>query len=1548
MCEEEMQLAFKRVQFSPRLYVHVKEAEEALLADLKKSIANKVQGSDDLLPFINKLLSSFGYETEEQGEALARTVMDTLDSIAESVIYGLYFAIRARGWVELIMVFNMTWKMLVPGSISMRAEKTAAAFTWLKEFATAEGLYEENDVQGFVSSLKIIRDGIKFGKDLVKTKVFRHADRLMRYCLSFGLFQSFGLTFDNMHFDELEAKRIKREHTDKIDFAMEVLDGLSFILDRAIQAVHLKSWIPLFHSSDTYSKWVTSVFKCKEQFELYKAEHISGVSYATVLGDLSKTIEEGESIFKFATEDSFEKNCVSRYLSEMRLLKCNLLTKADAQKIRKMPFTALIHGDSSVGKTLFQDVLFEHFSRIRDLPHGDEYRYNRNPLDAFWSGYNPAMWCIVFDDAAMLNPNKMAGIDPSVGEMVCVCNPNPTNAPMADLSEKGKCPIRCELVVATTNVRDLHATTYYSYPLALQRRFPYVIDVEPRITGVDCRRKDSPTMIDTNVCPAVLPGEYPNQWKITISEVKAKAVTGGKTQATIVPLENGVYEDIYEFLDWFTEAVNQHELQTTAVQVIAKNMKSEIWKESACAHFLPRHLCSRCKNLVQQDYFDAQESNENDLANYLDTYPEILEVNQVTGNSFADEAAGLFEETTGLFIHSCHYAMKQIKAGLATVESFVSEKLKCWLVCQMKNQAMTMIGNMGDKLYKAGAAVSPLFYVVAAIPLAIGLLSLPSLFSREDPEPVKEPQGANLSASIGKRFETDKPDEKPNVWYNSQFEASSFDIPLMTSSWKGKTVDEISQLLRNNMISIHFQHILEDGNTFGGDSHALALGGHLYVTDSHLFAPAKLYRLKIVHGMDCDGMNVNKTLTIDEASLYRVPGTELVFFELAIPPKANIIDLIPSASYYGKFDGFQMKRESNGFVSHMKVKALQLLPSYIGNPVNLHMDVWRGQAEHKTDNGDCGSTLIGMSPAGPLVIGLHIAGGVTNEVESIRLSKEVIISAQRHFETPIVNTNTVRIDPKNPVQSLHHKSVFRYIENGTAQVFGSVAIRPSFKSDVYPTVLAPHLEKYGWKQAHGAPVLKGYEPWRQAALPAVQKKGLIEPGRLRRASKAYLADLIRNIPDSAFAELMVLDNGSALNGTPGVKFLEKMNRKSSMGYPFNKSKRFFLLDVPESDYWADAKDFTPEVWDEVDTIIKDYQEGRVSHPVFVGHLKDEALPFKKIVAMKTRVFLIAPAAWTLVVRKYLLTFVRMFQRYGFVTEGMPGLAAQSSAWGRVYDHLTKYGDKNMVAGDFRAFDKGMFAIIMAEVFWIIRKIHEHAGYSEESILIIQCIAEDTIYNMCIFNGDLVMFDGSNPSGGPLTVVINCIANSIYMRYVFSVIVISVAVEQFQLFVALITYGDDNAMGVHDDIPEFNHTSIQKAFLDIGVEYTMADKSDGSIPYIPIEKVDFLKRSWRWDSEIKGWMAPLDETSIKKCLMIGTVSKAVSREFQAIANIGSAVREYFFYGRTIYDEKKWFFHQLAQDADLEAYVQSSTFPTYDELVEDWKMASQIDEEWRTSL
>jgi len=292
-----------------------------------------------------------------------------------------------------------------------------------------------------------------------------------------------------------------------------------------------------------------------------------------------------------------------------------------------------------------------------------------------------------------------------------------------------------------------------------------------------------------------------------------------------------------------------------------------------------------------------------------------------------------------------------------------------------------------------------------------------------------------------------------------------------------------------------------------------------------------------------------------------------------------------------------------------------------------------------------------------------------------------------------------------------------------------------------------------------------------------------------------------------------------------------------------------------------------------------------------------------------------------------------------VFEAGPATVTQSDEWGRIYNYLTKHGLERIIAGDFGKYDKKMIASFILAAFQIIYLICKAAGYTEGELLEVLAIGYDIAFNIVNFNGDLIEFFGTNPSGHPLTVIVNSLVNSLYGRYVYHFCNPAREVTTFKQNVSLFTYGDDNAMGVSPNAPWFTHTSYQNVMATIGVEYTMPDKETASIPYVHIDQVAFLKRKWVWNDEVGAMLAPLEEASMHKSLTMWLPSKTIDEHAQMVATISSANNEFFFHGREVFEKHRAFFAKILAREPYCFYTNDSSLPRWDDLVTRFWKASE---------
>jgi hypothetical protein len=504
--------------------------------------------------------------------------------------------------LKLLEDVNLFISMLVTSSSKTQYWNAIVAFLKLR---TDEALFTSANVDKFVNFFKdLFKEEYQvqsfdffsdvkgyLGKyeELKRAPIFKKLYKLAMYALSYSIFSKIGLSFSLFNFSEMEAEAIKRGCTMGPDFLHTLLTTLIFICETGYQCVKTGSLDPLYHSGNSYEKWYNKAMELKNNSILLNNPEAHGFKAFEFLADLNDCIDQGEAIHKHATRvGDYEKRMVASVLSDLKLIKANLTTKREAQKERTAPFTVCLYGGSSIGKTTITDMLFYQYGKVFDLPLGSEFKYTRNPNAKYWDGFNSSQWFVIMDDIAYMHPNVAAQGDPSVMETIQTNNRVAFVPDQAALDDKGRTPFKARCVVATTNCESLNAVHYFQTPLAMQRRFPFVIDVtvKPEFAKDNC-------MLDSKSAKHI-DGEWPNFWKFII---KRPVPVGEERYGQRAQLEKiHEFDETDDFLAWFAKEAIEHE----RVQKLV---------ERSTNHMRDLTLCSKCFRLEHKckcDEFQVQ------------------------------------------------------------------------------------------------------------------------------------------------------------------------------------------------------------------------------------------------------------------------------------------------------------------------------------------------------------------------------------------------------------------------------------------------------------------------------------------------------------------------------------------------------------------------------------------------------------------------------------------------------------------------------------------------------------------------------------------------------------------------------------------------------------------------------------------------------------------------------------------------------------------------------------------------------------------------------
>lgn len=1496
-----------------------------------------------------------------------------------------YNILRARNTADRYVALATHAKLL-----NTRLSEFAIAAVTLQDAFAYFCPVEEMEVQGetlpFFDDCQAFLDKYEIIK---QSPIFSKLYKFSMYSMALSIFAPLGLDMDYAKFDDVAQEAIKKKYHMGHDFVHCVLDTLLFLCQRGYQCYQSGSIMPMFHSEAKYQEWYDIAERLMRQSHFLSNPEVHGIDRFAYMADLKTTIEKGQSMRK-CVQKKDEKILISRMLSSLELTHDLELTKRAAQKDRKTPLCLLVYGGSSIGKSTMENVLFQHYGKRRGLSTSSEFRYVRNPTEEYWSGMNSTQWCIILDDIGFLSP-KLGTLDPSLAEMLCIANNVPFVPAQAELSDKGRTPVRAELVIGSTNTEDLNVVAYFSCPLAVQRRFPWIIDMKVREEFQN--KMDRPGMLDSSKVPPAKVGEYPDLWSFTVKRVEPCGEERRGQMGRTVEYAN--FADMKQLLVWYNSVIDEHNSVQDTI-MLGNTKMDETTLCGVCQ--MPKNWCS-CLQLQNDEYENGTIDDREQIASYMEYIPydnqPLVEVHPLIEYIDSFElitrlvcwfylmvyihmSSPWFRVPADYFLGYGWYARwilaSRYKTRLARVAfGYAGRSVENRFGRHGKLIILGAVVASGIVLYKSIGCVKAFFF-----PADIPIGGKPNqrhtkmCVNVETGQQIITPGGdcCDTCECVGFLMrETDKTRVPcPHCCIGKlKTQGSTHSCVLSTVGRKPiadevivekpsyvdpfpYSNDDLSQTTlcsKNDDGSLLKRHIEKATCVFSSHKDgivrvitAVNVRGAVYMLPNHGIPQSTPFHLNIV-GEQCANMTTSmKNILITESMVKRLPGQDLAFVMLRCrPPATNLTQYFCKRNFVGKLDGDYIGRDIKGSIWTTPVVNLLPAPAtWKTHDEYVTQEVWNGCVQSPTSVGDCGSLLLSKTPVGWTILGIHMLGG-GNKIAAMKVCLEDVVRACQMLEPNFVNRGRVEISAPSAQRTLgplHVQSAIHRANPGVANIIGSFTgeFKQRGQTSVVETYIAPFLKEYGYNVNRTRPDMSK-RPWELALNDTTRPVVLLNNDVLNKARDMFISETYM----SNYSQVHVYSLDVAINGCAGVEYCDKMNRKTSAGAPYKRPKTKLMYFVDEAS--STDMDVIPEVKDTIKDMIATYQRGERVHTVFCGHLKDEPVTFEKASLGKTRVFTASGMAYTLVVRMHLLSVIVFMQKNRFTFETGPGTVVQSLEWEAIREHLVQHGENQIVAGDYSKFDKRMPANVILAAFDVIIDICKKANYSQSELAVVRGIAYDTAFPTVDFNGDLIEFFGSNPSGHPLTVIINGIVNSLYMRYCYIMLRPLGVSDTFKKNVSLMTYGDDNIMGVSNTTPWFNHTAIQKVLCDVDIGYTMADKDAVSVPYITIDESNFLKRTWRWDEDIGAFVAPLDRSSIEKMLTVCVAKKNIGRPQHSMQVIATALREYFWYGREEFETSLIKFQDIVHKANLELYDDGSIFPTWEGLYADfWERSKHV--------
>jgi hypothetical protein len=500
--------------------------------------------------------------------------------------------------------------------------------------------------------------------------------------------------------------------------------------------------------------------------------------------------------------------------------------------------------------------------------------------------------------------------------------------------------------------------------------------------------------------------------------------------------------------------------------------------------------------------------------------------------------------------------------------------------------------------------------------------------------------------------------------------------------------------------------------------------------------------------------------------------------------------------------------------------------------------------EMDTKAGDCGSLLYttATQSAGK-IIGMHVAGstgkGMSYPVSRAFIQRNMDLHAvdtpRRHFTDATTDFEGQGLPKTDSLETLGNCSHFAYVE----------PLNVSSVTQLSPSILSGTLQEPDTKPAYLKPVeIQGelVDPMVKGIKKIMTYSNGLDDNLLQMASDDVEHLLKKDLKEP----LRVFTYEEAVRGIEGRDMISPLNRKTSPGYPYTKCNP-----ATGKHHWFGYGDdyvINEEIRRDVNEVIECCKNNVRPAVIWTATLKDERRPIAKVEEGKTRVFTAGPQHYTLAVRQYFLNFIEHIMINRIKNEIGVGTNPYGMDWHQTALALQSKGS-NVIAGDFSNFDGSL----RQDVLWKICDII-NACYNDgtENANIREGLFTEILNARILVRGEIIQCDHSQPSGNPLTVIVNSIFNMIVMRMSYLLLLKErnepVHLLDFRKHVSMQTYGDDNCLNISAEIIDwYNQQTITKALSTIGLTYTDEGKTGELVKARTLSEIAYLKRSFVRDN-----------------------------------------------------------------------------------------------------
>lgn len=485
--------------------------------------------------------------------------------------------------------------------------------------------------------------------------------------------------------------------------------------------------------------------------------------------------------------------------------------------------------------------------------------------------------------------------------------------------------------------------------------------------------------------------------------------------------------------------------------------------------------------------------------------------------------------------------------------------------------------------------------------------------------------------------------------------------------------------------------------------------------------------------------------------------------------------------------------------------------------------------EFDTAGGDCGSPLYVVGPhlAGKL-IGMHVAGasGLSYGI-SVAISRQLIIKFLSKFE--LEGQIAIPIDEMELDDTMIRSDLIRVGGLGRARSGPVDNIESSIEES----------PMHGWD---GPPIKKPAMLTGQVDGEYVRDKARAKLAWdgcsvLNQEFESVAKQMVENLLMDQYHKRDIWPLEVAAFGDDENKYRDSVDMNTSPGWPWKatttKKGKKGLLNY--NTQWI-----RDDLRSAVITRETRGKAGKRMPVLWSDHYKDETRLVAGDKFTKPRLFSAAPLDYTLLMRQYFGSFCESVMS-GRIKNGVcVGINPHGFEWTVLAQHILAKGN-HIYCGDFSNYDGTLHPQLMWVVCDIINAWYDDAS---ENQLLRTVMFEDIVNAVHITRNHVYVMDHGNPSGNPLTAILN----SIYQLLAFFYVLLSMgfSVAEIEAKFVLCTYGDDNIGSVTGGSDTLDLTELCEAFKrELNMTLTSSDKF-GKPSYRSIGDADFLSRGFRFE------------------------------------------------------------------------------------------------------